>query len=141
MHYRINTLGALTEMSQDRMIQAIRAAFATWQAVVPGAVFVYDGTTLALPMSGDGQNVVGFGDLTSGSHLGEVLVSWEGRRITEADMVLAVGRLALEGGAVTEGWTWLPCGGREPCTKAQDAATSSPGRTSSCDAVTTYRTS
>jgi hypothetical protein len=119
IHYNINTRGAVTSLDDAHVISAIRAGFATWQTVVPSVRFVYDGTTLSPPISGDGQNVVGFGDVTSGSHLGQATTRpGPNGEILEADMLLAAGRAnAGTDGFGPVGWTWLPCGtAGKPCT-------------------------
>jgi hypothetical protein len=124
IHYLINPRGALTMLDDAHVVAAIRAAFATWQTMVPTVRFVYDGTTAALPIGGDGQNVVGFGDLTSGNHLGNAIVTRSGGTIVEADMVLATGRTVTgPGGPAVIGWTWRPCGtDRVPCTDLRGCA-------------------
>ena len=119
VHYRINPLGAVTNLGPAQVIAAIRAAFATWQSAVPSVQFVYEGTTAVPPISGDGQNVVGFGDVTSGSHLGQATLRFGAHgEIVEADMLLAAGRArASADGFGPVGWTWLPCGpSNRPCT-------------------------
>jgi hypothetical protein len=119
IHYRINPLGAVTSLDQPHLIEAIRAGFATWQLATTSLRFVYDGTTASPPLNGDGQNVVGFGDLTSGSHLGQATTrTGTNNDIVEADMLLATGRAqSSSDGFGPVGWTWLPCGSAgRPCT-------------------------
>ena len=124
IHYRINPRGALTALDDAHVVAAIRAAFASWQAMVPSIRFVYDGTTASPPVANDGQNVVGFGDLTSGNHLGNAIVTASGGTILEADIVLASGRTETRpAGAAVIDWTWRPCGTpRSPCTDLRGCA-------------------
>lgn len=112
--YRINTTGAVTNLSQEDIGNAVSAAFETWQRALPTVRFVFEGFTLIPPLPGDGINVIGFGDLDNREDLGFAQVQAEGNDIVEADMTLVLSTEQTSGAAVLlSGWGWAPCSQRD----------------------------